>query len=310
MAIYLNDLTSNGNNLTNNGASEETTSLPFAASTIAVNLETSEEDSLSAADSSSLSLTSDFTLELWLNLESQPASNIRMGIIGKWLTAGNQGSYILEYGDVAGVKRLTLFLSNDGVNADELYIAYSLATATWTHLALTWKASSATAKFYINGSQAGTDQVGSRTSIYNSSASFYIGRRRNDTLDGTESTFDGLIDEVRVWNTVRTQTEINNNKSNELVGNETGLVAYWAFESTVATTTSTSTSITTSTSTTSTSSSTSTTSTSTSTTTTSTSTSTTSTSTTSTSSTTTWPYDFSVDQPDFGLMRLDIDRIQ
>lgn len=83
-------------------------------------------------------------------------------------------------------------------------------------------------------------------------------------------------------------------------------------------TSTTSTSSSTSTSTTSTSSSTSkTTSTSTSTSRTTTSTSTTSTSTTSsststttTSTTTTWQYDFKIDSPDFGLMRLDIDRTQ
>lgn len=42
-----------------------------------------------------------------------------------------------------------------------------------------------------------------------------------------ELTLIGLIDDVRVWNTTRTQTEIQNNMNKELTGNETGLVAYY-----------------------------------------------------------------------------------
>ena len=39
--------------------------------------------------------------------------------------------------------------------------------------------------------------------------------------------FKGKIDEVRIWNTTRTQTEISNNMQGELTGNEAGLIAYY-----------------------------------------------------------------------------------
>lgn len=39
--------------------------------------------------------------------------------------------------------------------------------------------------------------------------------------------FDGLIDEVSIWNKALTQTEIRNNMSQQLAGNEAGLVGYW-----------------------------------------------------------------------------------
>ncbi|NCC73736.1 MAG: LamG domain-containing protein, partial [Sphingobacteriia bacterium] len=44
--------------------------------------------------------------------------------------------------------------------------------------------------------------------------------------------FNGLIDEVRIWNIARTQTEIQDNKNNVLTGNESGLVAYYKFDQT------------------------------------------------------------------------------
>jgi hypothetical protein len=42
--------------------------------------------------------------------------------------------------------------------------------------------------------------------------------------------FDGLIDEVRVWNTARTAGEIQAAMGSILTGSETGLRAYWRFE--------------------------------------------------------------------------------
>lgn len=44
-----------------------------------------------------------------------------------------------------------------------------------------------------------------------------------------ESYFDGIIDDVRIWNVARTQQQIQDNMNKELAGNEPGLVGYWKF---------------------------------------------------------------------------------
>ncbi|HHE38908.1 MAG TPA: choice-of-anchor D domain-containing protein, partial [Candidatus Cloacimonetes bacterium] len=41
--------------------------------------------------------------------------------------------------------------------------------------------------------------------------------------------FNGIIDEMRVWNVVRSETELRENMHIPLVGTETGLVSYWQF---------------------------------------------------------------------------------
>ena len=47
---------------------------------------------------------------------------------------------------------------------------------------------------------------------------------------GYVNNYDGQIDELRVWNTARTQSNIQNNKDTCLMGIEIGLVGYWKME--------------------------------------------------------------------------------
>lgn len=45
-----------------------------------------------------------------------------------------------------------------------------------------------------------------------------------------ERSFRGYLDEVRIWNVVRSREQIKSNKNCSLVGDETGLVGYWRFD--------------------------------------------------------------------------------
>jgi len=55
-----------------------------------------------------------------------------------------------------------------------------------------------------------------------SSGGLLLGRR----IDGINY-FDGIIDEVRIWNTVRSLADISSSKNGEFCGVPTGLVAYY-----------------------------------------------------------------------------------
>jgi hypothetical protein len=229
MAIDLNDKTTNNNDLTNSGAAEVTTSLPFADSTIAVDLESTESDYLSIADASQtgLDLSTTGTLEGWFKFESTPAGYNYL--IAKDDTASNR-SYFLRYSTTdtqleAGV--------NDGSNWDLYYYDWTPTPGTWYHLAVTintGNASATTFEFFIDGSSVGNGTAllsANITAIQNGTAPFSIG---SDGAGTVGQLFDGVIDEVRIWNDVRTVSEINNNKSVELTGSEDNLVAYWPFE--------------------------------------------------------------------------------
>lgn len=188
-----------------------------------IDLERGSSQYLSCADSASLSITGDMTLELWVYLESAPSSGEIYEILNKYEETGNQQSYGLYYQNNAGTPRLVFLASSGGSSNVEMAKNQTISTATWTHVAITYTASTGTTEFFINGSSIGTT-AGGPASIFNSTADFRIGARATPTV---ANYFDGYIDEVRVWNAVRSTANINFYKNKPLAGTETNLQAYW-----------------------------------------------------------------------------------
>lgn len=126
---------------------------------------------------------------------------------------------------------LRLLLSSNGTNS-EIYsveITNSLDITSWNRWAVTWTATTSTARFYRNGALIGT-QVGSFTSISNNASRFAVGADFNSSA---QNFYDGLMDDVRLWNDVRTQSELITNNDQKLFGTEANLVAYYEFENDV-----------------------------------------------------------------------------
>jgi large repetitive protein len=92
----------------------------------------------------------------------------------------------------------------------------------WTHVAMSWS-SGGYLKGYINGVEV-LSVVSPALTITNSN-SLVIGRA--PWIDPNQGAFKGKIDEVRIWNLVRTQAQIKTCMSKELAGNESGLVGYY-----------------------------------------------------------------------------------
>lgn len=217
MALDLNDKTSNGNNLTNvNTATENTADLPFATNNVrTVDLETSSSQYLKAADSASLSLTGDMTIECWIKFESIPTGYI--AFLTKWKDGTGQDWFLglLNQGSLE-------WYINGAAGACSR--AWSPSTATWYHVAAS-HSSGGEMKVFIDGAQLGTTATGQGNTINDNDVATAIGAQ-----DTPAFYFDGLVDDVRIWNTVRTVTQIADNRSIQLTGTETGLVAYWPFE--------------------------------------------------------------------------------
>ena len=89
---------------------------------------------------------------------------------------------------------------------------------TWVHVAWTYD-NSGNLTAYVNGEIT-------RQSNFPGSISM-----NTDALEFASSTdeYNGLLDEVRIWNVVRTSEQIRENMHLPLSGTETGLISYWQF---------------------------------------------------------------------------------
>jgi len=107
-----------------------------------------------------------------------------------------------------------------------------LSTVGWHHFAYVYNGVEWI--FYVDGAliSSNPDQEGLSGATPNYSGSgltqFKIGGLSDgSTVIGALDYFDGSMDDFRVWNTARTQTQISSNRTIELTGSETGLILYY-----------------------------------------------------------------------------------
>jgi hypothetical protein len=96
---------------------------------------------------------------------------------------------------------------------------------SWHHLAISVKGSTRQATVYLDGVQVLQGTLASVTGVGNSKP-ISIGRNGGPT---GYANFQGRLDDVRIWNTVRTPAQISANYHAELSGAQAGLVANWKF---------------------------------------------------------------------------------
>ena len=152
--------------------------------------------------------SSDFTLSLWLKTDDVTS---RQHVFQQTGSNDNRAIAI----NSGGALRSRL----GGTGSDHIS-GVVLSTDTWYHIALVHDNSANTLTWYVNGTQ---ENINTSVDIPSNTGTFYLGT--NSAADGKR--FNGQIDEVRIWNDVRTASEIADNKDSELNGNESGLIAYY-----------------------------------------------------------------------------------
>jgi hypothetical protein len=200
------------------------------ANSHSIDLEDGSSQSLSITDANQtgLDITGDISIEAWIKRESATDNDV---ICSKFLSAGDQRSWQFSITS-AGV--LGFIYSSDGGFTASSNITWHITDSaqitsldTWYHVAITVDVSAKTLVFYVNGSSVASSNNGAQwnfaTSINNSTAEVSIGADEAHA----SNFFDGLIDEVRIWDDIRTAQEISDNYETELVGNEANLQAYW-----------------------------------------------------------------------------------
>lgn len=133
---------------------------------------------------------------------------------------------ISTYGSPLWISSGTLRAGNTG-SAPQVTDATSFPANAWVHVAVTYNASTGAMRLYRDGSLVASATVA--TSSYTGGNTF-VGAWSNNGTAATEAYLGGKIDEVRIWNVVRTQSEIQASMSKELdPASEANLVAYYTF---------------------------------------------------------------------------------
>jgi hypothetical protein len=183
----------------------------------------SQYASISDASQTGLDITTDQSYECWVKLTTTPSSGNVFSLVNRSGGAASASSFDFFLLNSGGTLKLSLTLYS-GSSSENYIVDWTPSTGTWYHVAVTWKASTSKANFYVNGSQQGTEQSGAFTSVNNATVDFAIGGRV------TGAWLNSLIDEVRAWNDVRTSAEILANYNQILTGSEANLQGYWRLE--------------------------------------------------------------------------------
>ncbi|RMH58906.1 MAG: T9SS C-terminal target domain-containing protein [Bacteroidetes bacterium] len=157
-------------------------------------------------------LAQSYTLELW----------VRPTALGGWQT-------LLARGDSASTPyRLALdgagrvvFQARQGTAT--VTSASALSTDAWHHIAAVHDEELAEVRLYVNGAAEGRAPM-TGTPVETARA-LTLG-----ALPGGAQPVTGVLDEVRVWSTARSDSALAADRDRILVGDEPGLVAYWRFD--------------------------------------------------------------------------------
>ncbi|HSH01160.1 MAG TPA: LamG domain-containing protein [Anaerolineae bacterium] len=167
--------------------------------------------------------TSNFTFEAWI--KGDEAAQVTHPQIMS--TRGGDGTgFLFGFHAIWGGSANKIpYVQLGNVN----YIAYAnppnLLDNQWHHFAAVRNGTQL--YYYADGEQVANITLAGNHSL-TTSADLFIGH--DVFLSSTNTPFEGLIDELRIWNTARSQTEIQQMMNTTLTGSETNLVAYWQLQ--------------------------------------------------------------------------------
>ncbi len=162
------------------------------------------------------------TLEFWIKRDAYSTSS---GICSqRWNATEEASDWQMHWGDVGAANgyKIRIYSYNSSVSGREQVTTASFNIGKWYHVAVTSQANSL--KFYVDG-VFDSEHTNLNVVLGGSTDEKFIfgGAGANAVL----WPHNGKMDEVRVWNVVRTQTQIQENMCKKLAGNESGLVAYY-----------------------------------------------------------------------------------
>ncbi len=160
-------------------------------------------------------MASGFTVELWGRLMQDPANNAKL--IGKTSSSGSTSGFELEF---LSNNAIQVTFGNNTGGWNSIASDQPWAIGEWNHVAITGSPAGSL-KLYLNGTLIGTKPF---TAYYPNSNNLALGKNifnQNPTI--------AMIDELRIWNKVRTAEEIRNEMHLSLNTSDTALKFNYTF---------------------------------------------------------------------------------
>ena len=162
-------------------------------------------------------ITTNITVEAWVYPRAFGDDWFKSPIVEK------DGHFGLRLGTSNGLPSLAFTIANGWSNESVIVNPNSLTVNTWVHVACTYNSTTKVLIAYVNGVE-----VGRRT---NNQSFSTMGTGGNLVLGANtvwSRYFNGIIDEVRIWNVERSASQILASMSADVLGT-TGLVSYYNF---------------------------------------------------------------------------------
>lgn len=181
------------------------------------------DDVVTIADSPSLDLAADFTLEAWVDLPpAQDFAVYSSGIVSK--TSDQFDAHQNYYLALRNETNAAMFIIGDGTDFQALIGRQSLPAGVWVHVAAVRSADSLA--LFVNGVR--DTSVARRIAQAANSGPVRFGGIPSPL--GPRLFLDAVVDEVRIWNVARSDTSIQNEYACELPPDSPGLVGYWKLD--------------------------------------------------------------------------------
>ncbi len=173
------------------------------------------------ADDSSLNIATSLTIEAWVHAFSWFGSRTILAKCGssQYRFFAQGGAFVF---DLAGVV--------NGRLESALPSSYG-----WHHVAGVYDFEGQTIKLYQDGAEVAGHAASGRIALSYTACNLGIGTSWPGAVPGDN--WFGILDEVRIWNVARSQSDIQEGMNRQLSGGDSGLVAYWAFDEGSGTTT-------------------------------------------------------------------------
>lgn len=187
---------------------------------------------LSHLDGAAFDITGNFTCGGWFKFTTLPASGTGYPLCSKWLRGTNQRSYQFLAFFTGATEELRGLLSANGSTNDDVNVSWSPSTGTWYHLAMVYTAATSKYQFFVGtettpDAQQGTDQTGTRTSIFDGTAKFEIGSSDGD--ETTDNALNGKALLTQLWSAARTASQLQSDAC-KAVGVTSGLNGEWTLD--------------------------------------------------------------------------------